>query len=649
MTGDSASPTVDEFLGRSATVIAGFDFPEPEFLFTIGLADSHLELLEGRFAERGTPDLLTESAWRHGRVLLHGEGGVGKSTVVRRLMSAVSRDGGFAAVVDLRDWTPGLLEEWDELRGDPAARAELLLGCLSAPVFSEEDLGTLGPDRAALLVLDGLNETPGPTANSILEVADAIAVRNPQAGVLVTDRLLRRTLPSRHWQLAGVVDVTPPEGHPAVHHPLARGNAFFLSLALKEGMDAVPGTAVLDEFMSRHVELDSAELASASTAAADAYIAASSRIFALHRFVAVAGEPVVDKLVAAGVLRADTEQAIFRHHLFHDDLAARWLADGDSDRWVADNFAALTFDANSFDVLALALARIDDPDHADRFVLSVYDYNYYGTAYALAEGARLGTTAVSDDTRFAVVSMLAERRFDQMRPTVDQVEDALRLFDDSTTVALRRVLTLSDLLELVGNREVHDPHISLWQSLFVVAPGSTASSQAVEALTGDDPLLGWTAANVLRRTEMNDEQLQAVWAALRDDERSVVRWRAAHALGSQPEPDSVVRLLGGTEDANPLVRYGAVRSLVDLAAGHESLRGTVLSALKEEAERLVADPKPATELERSLQRVDATSEWIKAITPLVEELWAKAPSIERREHWRVVARKIEHSASLSST
>jgi hypothetical protein len=147
---------------------------------------------------------------------------------------------------------------------------------------------------------------------------------------------------------------------------------------------------------------------------------------------------------------------------------------------------------------------------------------------------------------------------------------------------------------------------------------------------------------------MDGGQLQAVRSALLGDERSVVRWRAAHALGSQLATESVPSLLDATEDADALVRYGAVRSLVDLAARHEALRGTILSALKDEAERLVADPKPALELERALQRVDATPEWITAITPLVEELWAKAPSIERREHWRVVARKIEHPAPLSS-
>lgn len=634
----------DDLIERSAAFVAGLEFPEPEFEFTIGLAESHLDLLDGHFVERGGPALLLGAAWARGRVLLHGEGGAGKSTIAKRLMAAASEENRFVALVDLRDWDPDMLGAWDELRGEPAARADLLLESLSEPEFSESDLALLGPEAPALLVFDGLNETPGPAANSILEVADGIAARNPQVGVLVTDRLLRRTLPSRHWQLAGIVDVAL-QGGKAVLGQFSRGNAFFLSLANEEGLTETPATTILDEYLSQHVGLDGVDLSRASAAAADAYLRSSSRVFDLERFISISGAEAVRALIGAGLLKEDDGHAMFRHHLFHDDLAARWLAEGGDERWNAENFAALTFDANSFDVLALALTRIGEPDHADRFVLSVYDYNYYGTAYALAEGGRLGDTAVERDTRLAIIAMLAERRFDRMIPTVAQVEDALRLFDDEMTANLRHAETLDQLLELVAVIEVEDSLIRCWQALFVAASGAPAPADAVKLLTGDNPLLGWTAANVLRRTEMDGEQIEAVWTALSDDTHPVVRWRAAHALGSQPVHESIDRLLDATRDEDALVRYGAVRSLVDLAAVHESLRAEILSALEREAERLVADPKPAIELERSLQRVDSTPDWIADITPLVQELWAKAPSIERREHWRVVARTIGNPPS----
>lgn len=641
-TAEAELGVAEQLVRRSAAAIAEIELPTPEYRFTIGLAENHLDLLDRQFVERGAPEILLEAARARGRVLLHGEGGAGKTTVARGLMVAASREGAFVAVVDLRRWMPSTLEEWNELRGDSAARAELLLERLGQPAFGEEELGALGPDSPVLLVLDGLNETPGPTADSILEVADGIAMRNPQTGVLVTDRLLRRTLPSRHWQLAGIAEVEPPEGAPPATSHLARGNAFFLSLAMRPGIAASPGTEALDEYLAEHVALDRSELDAASEAAAAAYLTSPSRVFAFDEFAERAGDAAVEKLTGAGVLRVDGNRAIFRHHLFHDDLAARWLAAGDRDRWVAENFGPLTFGANSFDVLALALVRIAEPERANRFVLSVYDYNYYGTAYALAEGCRLGEIAVGRDTHLAIVAMLAERRFDKMRPTVDQVDDALRLFDDQVTAELRSAEDPEALLEMVRAIEVEDPHIRAWRELFVAPLGSQAPKAAVSELCGDDPLLGWTAANVLRRTEMAQSQLDLVWLTLAEDTRAVVRWRAAHALGHQPDQESVDRLLDATRDPHEWVRYGAVRSLVDLAAAHEGLRSEILRALEAEAERLVADPKPALELERSLQRVDATSAWVAAVAPLVEALWANAPTVERREHWRVVARAIAH-------
>jgi HEAT repeats len=635
--------TGNDLLRQSREAITSFDLPNPPFQFTIGLAQSHLDLLEGVFAEQGDPDLLLEAASTRGRALLHGEGGVGKTTIAKRLLIKVAEHGGFAALIDLRDWSPKLLAEWDKLRADPIVRAHLLLKRLGIPTFDEETLGTLDPDVAILIVLDGLNETPGPTAESILEVADGIASRNPQAAVIVTDRLLRRRLPSRHWQLAGVADVTVPDGSPKIDHPLARGNAFFLSLAMADGTGAPTSTAALDLYLSRHVEVTDEEIDRAAKAAADAYLESSSRTFPLERFAALAGPSATDKLLSAGLLREEHGLAIFRHHLFHDDLAARWLAAGDAHRWTATSFAALTFDANSFDVLALALARIPEQDRADRFVLSVYDYNYYGTAYALAEAAHLGEIAVDQDTHLAIISMLAERRFDSMRLTVAQVEDALRLFSDPTTVKLREASSMTKLISLVGAAEISDPHIEEWQRLFVAAPSSPAPAEAIDALTGDDPLLGWTAANVLRRTVIDPAQLEAVRTTLAEDERSVVRWRAAHALGSQEDASSVGSLLGATHDADRLVRYGAVRSLIDLAYAHRSLRDQILESLAADAQRLAADPKPSQEIERALQRVDANADWIADVTPLVEALWAAAPTIERRERWRVVARDIERA------
>src|SRR4051812_7570794 len=98
----------DSLLARSTAMVDGFQLPEPEFLFEIGLAKDHPRLLEGVFERTGGPEILAELARTTGRVLLHGEGGIGKSTIARRLLAHACAVGDLAVLVDLRRWTPSL-------------------------------------------------------------------------------------------------------------------------------------------------------------------------------------------------------------------------------------------------------------------------------------------------------------------------------------------------------------------------------------------------------------------------------------------------------------------------------------------------------------------------------------------------------------
>ena len=92
--------------------------------------------------------------------------------------------------------------------------------------------------------------------------------------------------------------------------------------------------------------------------------------------------------------------------------------------------------------------------------------------------------------------------------------------------------------------------------------------------------LGWTIANVLKRLKLSSSEQWHLRKHVRD--RAVaVRWRLAHVLGSFPTLnnfDVLKNLLTGDPDA--WVRYGAVRSLVEMAArGSASIRKRVFEFL----------------------------------------------------------------------
>lgn len=618
---------------------------EPPFAPQIGVASDYSRLFEREFSGSAEPRELAEMALRRGRVLLHGEGGSGKTTMVRRLLATIAADGHLGVFIDLREWRPELLDLWAQIPSGSVSRMALLLQELARPSVTEEELAAADPAMKRLIVLDGLNETPGPTADELLRVVEGFAERHPASGVLVTDRLLRRSLPGPGWQLALLTGTVPPPGWAPTGLPGPQDNALFLDLAGNADLVAPNLSAVLDLLWTRHVDLSPTELSAAGAAAADAYRRASSRSFDLHDFRGIAGDAPTHKLLEGGALHETDGRATFRHHLYHDDLAARWLASS-SERWQPSVLEDLTFRASSFDVLALALTRVEGAAAADSLLRSIYNWNYYGSAYALSEGARLGCVDVSDDMRLALLAMLAERRWDDVRPTAERVNDALRLFTTPDARRLRDANSpnevVSEVIDMAAGREA----LAEWLSVFAAEQTPDGVETLLRHVAGDEPLLGWSAANALRRTELDDAQASWLRALLRGADDPVIRWRAAHALGTHPGIDSARALLAALEeDDADRVRYGAVRSLIDQAAADEHLRALILGALEETAESIAADRIVVGELERALLRRRPPSDWVRAVAPLIERLWALAGTESEQDHWREVGDAIERAAS----
>ena len=118
----------------------------------------------------------------------------------------------------------------------------------------------------------------------------------------------------------------------------------------------------------------------------DIYVKDRSRTFEASSFRNIVGDEIVDKLTAAGALTTVQDRSSFTHHLKHDYLAARFL----SERQELRNervFDQVTFQASSFDALAMTVEMLRSSPEADDFVRRVYDWNYYGAAYVAAQPA----------------------------------------------------------------------------------------------------------------------------------------------------------------------------------------------------------------------------------------------------------------------
>lgn len=606
--------------------------PEPTFDITVSLAKDYDHLLAGDVQrdDVSVAELLA-AARAGGRLLLSAPAARGKTTMTHQLTRAALEAGQPAVRVDLRRWTPSLDQCWLDGRDSDVSRMELLLNHVAEPSVSEGEL-TAAAGIGCLVIVDGLNEIPAGSSLAVPWVLDAFAARRPFASVVICDRLQRRVLPSDEWSLATITKVRDPRrpDAPAI-------SALMLDIS-EPGADPQTNEARMLLF---HIAkaLGGSDLAELSKAALEAYERQHSRYMPFDLLTSAIGVDRVSRLVDSGLLRVDGDYVYFRHHLFHDALGAAAVVT-EPDRWDGYLFDALTFKANSFDAIGLALELLDDPVEADSFLTAVYNWNQYASAYALSRGRQLESVRVSRSLELAMLAVLAERRWDPVAPTVERVQDALRVFPGELA---RRLLCARDIDEVRtlivdGAAELDRP--PRWLETFL---GACPPITMVAALAGDE-LLGWLAANALRDASLGERDVSEIIAAMGHPKRDV-RWRAAHALGAHASKRTAQRLLKAIDqDGDEWVRYGAIRSLIDQAGrADEKLRTWILRQVQKRADAIRDDHLVRGELEKALQLRRPPIGWATAVEPLVMEMFATSPTVPDQDHWRRVGRRVTAS------
>ena len=174
----------------------------PTFDFELKSAADYAPLLASEELITYGEDDLWRDAAKRGRVLLVGDGGSGKTSIMGRLWRRAKEEGSFACWIDLRKWSTSFGEEWEAIDEYPWG-AELLLSRLGTPLTGEQEL-ELSDLESILLLIDGVNEVPRQIGERILQTADYLASRHPNVGIVVTDRLVRRDSIGTRWSLVRV-------------------------------------------------------------------------------------------------------------------------------------------------------------------------------------------------------------------------------------------------------------------------------------------------------------------------------------------------------------------------------------------------------------------------------------------------------------
>jgi hypothetical protein len=420
---------------------------------------------------------------------------------------------------------------------------------------------------------------------------------------------------------------------------------FFLDRAIRGGNLALASRAgAVEDFLIRHGRLDANRFAPLAEAAFEVYVDRGQRSFPPETIRDAVGREALQALRNAGILVGESELA-FDHQFEHDFLAARHLA-ADSGRWSPKVFDGVTFRAATFDVLALTLEQLEEEGDRDAFLRAVYDWNWRGTVTAMATAEQDGSAAASAPLRTALLAVIAEKKFDAVDGTRDRTIKQLARFSGPLVEAMSAADSIYQLVELVASEPAGPQWFEDWRRVFCRGTATELTEEEIARVATADPVIGWTMANVARRFETHPDralQLRTIYAARQAPEPSdrAVRWRVVHALGAWPGEENADALVEALDDEYGWVKYGAMRSLVEMAARTDdaAVRDRILDQLTTRVGDLPADP--LSQIAWTSLYHGASTSYADAVRPLVRAAADAQVNETDRNRWARRVKRFE--------
>lgn len=626
------------------SLCASWESHKPAFSLMTRWSRSYDDIFGGELGTTLREDEVLDHSLSTGRAILSGRGGDGKTWLLRRLFKRAIDAGIVPVFIDLKQWTGADYEVWKEWTQDNSgAGADFLVRRFSGLELGIIDLDRLPPNLRKIIFVDGLNEITAKVGLEVLTVLDEIVAYYMNTSVIVVDRLVRRDLPSpARWWIGTPLPLAAneirrhlPKGAAVVEDDL-RSSPFFLDAALRSGTSGEGRVTMLDTMIHKHFGLADAEVGTVAEACFAAYSAARSRMFDVAAFAAKVGKPIFDKLEQSGAIKIDGANGFFQHHIAHDFLAATHVARLDAVHWTPSLFRELSFDASSFDAVELAFEQLAEGP-ADLFLQKLYDWNLYAAGYALAQRRR-DDTPVDTEMRTVILAMLGDKCFDPVIATRQRASDALRLMQIEEAAPFRQATTLAELCAVVEAVGSNIPWFNEWKEVFRISETQVIEPAALAKIIEDNSILGWTVANVAKRVPDSGWILHQLAEWLAASPNATVRWRIAHVLGAIPGQESLHYLRDLIDnDADEDVRYGATRSLVELATiSSPELRAEASATITQRASAISRSDRIARELRSSLL-VDpsvAPSGWLAFVQSCVQALFLATEHLGERDSWR---------------
>jgi len=597
-----------------------------------------------RSGGHGQVNTLRECVLSHPRTLIWGRAGLGKTHELGRLvLSATEADDISVVLLDMKHLTEDV-ERRLEAIGDADSltqKLDVLLRISPVDVLPGQLQRGGGP---LLVVLDGVNETYGNRLiKKIIPIIDDWArSETPRVRAVVSDRIPHRSNYDR-WEKVELLELADSVVADVLVENFGRGAVENMSLEARKllqtpyylehvcsqgSLGSLSASGLHEKYFTEQVGLGQSELDYIAQWAFETYHGRGA-----HGMIPTEDKdlPVFQTMFEAGTLIDDEKSDLARlsHQLMHDYLAARHLSSV-PERWGPAAFDAVTLKSNSFEALVFAAQLVEDTEGGDELLKEVYDWNWVAATRCVSNSSGQGSQAL----KFAVLSVLAQKRFDPVQPTAVRAESLLEEAEHRVAAELAATTSLSELRSIVAHqKEDLSPWFHQWKTVFLL-DDVEIDRRLLTTLHDDDPLLGWTLANSLRfqRTaEVDFSFLRGLYAGTSPDRKSA-RWRIVHLLGGADDTESV-ELLWDTLDSDDYywVRYGATRSLVEIAA---RCGGPIAHAV---VEGLIARSPSLpdsirTEAYRASKHLEADPAWPDLADRLVREFRRDAGP-RRRQKW----------------
>ncbi len=499
------------------------------------------------------------------RVVLYGPSGAGKSWALMQVARQVAAgDNPLPILVDLKAFKPELIKQ---IAASPFGEAlePAIDAILSASVepISAAQVGELVSERCVMLLVDGINEVPDVGERMLAALNEYYRQKSGRLLLLVTDRRPQIFYSEESWKLVECRGLSGQDAQAVVDGRFGPGTfgaldaadrellalPFFLDWTLKgDSARLAPRATAVERFL-RNAGLSDDDLRRAAKTAFDVYLAHSS-LFGELELSELGADGLLDRLHQVGVAVHRGMNQSFSHQIFHQFLAAYWMASRE-EQWTTRSLDAVTANAASPDTVAMTLTLIKDIEARDRLLRIVYDWNWRAAVSALRETQAAGR-AISEAMEAAILSMAAEKLFDPVEGTAQHVRGQLGQFPVGGLAAeLRGAADHPTLLAYVERLGINGPAwFDDWTRVFLRRPPKdTLTEDDIVRTTSDEPLLGWTTANTIRRFDsdpVRSGQLRALYLAYRrgvsDSRADTVRWRIVHALGRWPTADNAMLL-----------------------------------------------------------------------------------------------------------